>query len=63
MLVGAAQPFFQCTPSLLAANWFGESETTLAATLALNSNQLGIAFSVCGRCWSRENGRGSSFIF
>ena len=34
MLVGAAQPFFQCTPSLLAANWFGESETTLAATLA-----------------------------
>jgi hypothetical protein len=45
MLVGAAQPFFQCTPSLLAANWFGESETTLAATLALNSNQLGIALA------------------
>lgn len=45
MLVGAAQPFFQCTPSLLAANWFGASETTLAATLALNSNQLGIALA------------------
>lgn len=43
MLVGAAQPFFQCTPSLLAANWFGENETTFAATVALNANQLGIA--------------------
>lgn len=43
MLVGAAQPYFQCTPSLLAANWFGENETTLAATVALNANQLGIA--------------------
>mmetsp|Transcript_18311 Transcript_18311/g.57598 ORF Transcript_18311/g.57598 Transcript_18311/m.57598 type:complete len:697 (+) Transcript_18311:100-2190(+) len=45
MLVGAAQPFFQCTPSLLAANWFGENETTFAATVALNANQLGIAGS------------------
>lgn len=45
MLVGAAQPFFQCTPSLLAANWFGENETTFAATMALNANQLGIAGS------------------
>ena len=45
MLVGAAQPFFQCTPSLLAANWFGDGETTLAATVALNSNQLGIALA------------------
>ena len=26
MLVGAAQPFFQCTPSLLAANWFGNQK-------------------------------------
>ncbi|KAJ8601444.1 hypothetical protein CTAYLR_005944 [Chrysophaeum taylorii] len=43
MLVGAAQPFFQCTPSLLAANWFAENETTLACTVALNANQLGIA--------------------
>lgn len=45
MFVGAAQPFFQCTPSLLAANWFGENETTFAATVALNANQLGIAGS------------------
>ena len=43
MFVGAAQPLFQCTPSLLAANWFGENETTFAVTMALNANQLGIA--------------------
>lgn len=45
MFVGAAQPLFQCTPSLLAANWFGENETTFAVTMALNANQLGIAAS------------------
>ena len=34
VLVGAAQPFFQCTPALLAANWFGPDERTLATTIA-----------------------------
>ena len=41
--VGAAQPFFQCTPALLAAAWFGPNERTLATTLAINANQIGIA--------------------
>ena len=45
VLVGAAQPFFQCTPALLAANWFGPDERTLATTIALNANQVGIAVS------------------
>jgi FLVCR family feline leukemia virus subgroup C receptor-related protein len=43
ILVGIAQPFFQCTPALLAANWFGANERTLATTIALNANQFGIA--------------------
>ena len=30
VFVGAAQPFFQCTPALLAAEWFGPNERTLA---------------------------------
>lgn len=49
LCVGAAQPFFQCTPSLLAAEWFGPGERTLATTVAINANQIGIAFSyICG---------------
>jgi len=43
VFVGVAQPFFQCTPALLAANWFGSNERTLATTIALNANQFGIA--------------------
>eukprot|EP00640_Fibrocapsa_japonica_P001184 CAMPEP_0113940460 /NCGR_PEP_ID=MMETSP1339-20121228/6582_1 /TAXON_ID=94617 /ORGANISM="Fibrocapsa japonica" /LENGTH=418 /DNA_ID=CAMNT_0000944297 /DNA_START=44 /DNA_END=1300 /DNA_ORIENTATION=+ /assembly_acc=CAM_ASM_000762 len=45
VLVGIAQPFFQCTPAMLAANWFGANERTLATTIALNANQFGIAAS------------------
>eukprot|EP00638_Chattonella_subsalsa_P021854 CAMPEP_0117856090 /NCGR_PEP_ID=MMETSP0950-20121206/1039_1 /TAXON_ID=44440 /ORGANISM="Chattonella subsalsa, Strain CCMP2191" /LENGTH=372 /DNA_ID=CAMNT_0005705123 /DNA_START=200 /DNA_END=1321 /DNA_ORIENTATION=- len=45
VFVGIAQPFFQCTPALLAANWFGSNERTLATTIALNANQFGIAAS------------------
>lgn len=45
IFVGAAQPFFQCTPAMLAANWFGADERTLATTIAINANQLGIAMS------------------
>lgn len=45
MFVGAAQPFFQCTPAKLAANWFGPDERTVATTVAINANQIGIASS------------------
>jgi MFS family permease len=49
VFVGAAQPFFQCTPALLAATWFGPDERTLATTIAINANQIGIALSyICG---------------
>ena len=43
--VGFAQPLFQCTPSLLSASWFPEEERTLATSIALNSNQLGIGLA------------------
>mmetsp|Transcript_10994 Transcript_10994/g.18792 ORF Transcript_10994/g.18792 Transcript_10994/m.18792 type:complete len:702 (+) Transcript_10994:35-2140(+) len=41
-LVGFAQPLFQCTPALLSASWFPEEERTLATSIALNSNQIGV---------------------
>mmetsp|Transcript_62552 Transcript_62552/g.116309 ORF Transcript_62552/g.116309 Transcript_62552/m.116309 type:complete len:537 (-) Transcript_62552:114-1724(-) len=40
--VGAAQPFFQCTPTLLSAVWFAPDERILATAIAINSNQIGI---------------------
>jgi len=43
LMVGAAQPFFQCTPPLLSAKWFGKSERATATAVALNANQIGIA--------------------
>lgn len=43
ILVGMAQPFFQCTPPLLSATWFGSSERALATATAINFNQVGIA--------------------
>lgn len=43
VLVGAAQPFFQCTPPLLSATWFGADERALATAVAINFNQVGIA--------------------
>jgi MFS family permease len=43
VLVGAAQPFFQCTPPLLSATWFGSGERALATAIAINFNQVGIA--------------------
>jgi hypothetical protein len=45
LLVGLSQPLYQCTPALLSASWFPESERTLATGVALNSNQLGIGFA------------------
>jgi len=43
LLVGAAQPFFQCTPPLLSALWFASNERATATAVALNFNQIGIA--------------------
>jgi hypothetical protein len=45
LLVGAAQPFFRCSPALLSATWFGAQERTTATATALNFNQLGIALA------------------
>jgi len=43
LLVGAAQPFFQCTPPLLSAVWFASDERATSTAVALNFNQIGIA--------------------
>eukprot|EP00543_Licmophora_paradoxa_P011111 CAMPEP_0202478502 /NCGR_PEP_ID=MMETSP1360-20130828/94490_1 /ASSEMBLY_ACC=CAM_ASM_000848 /TAXON_ID=515479 /ORGANISM="Licmophora paradoxa, Strain CCMP2313" /LENGTH=381 /DNA_ID=CAMNT_0049105781 /DNA_START=303 /DNA_END=1448 /DNA_ORIENTATION=- len=43
VMVGAAQPFFQCTPPLLSAQWFGSDERATSTAVALNFNQIGIA--------------------
>jgi len=45
LLVGAAQPFFQCTPPLLSAQWFASNERATATAIALNFNQVGIAMA------------------
>jgi len=41
--VGAAQPFFQCTPPMLSATWFASDERATSTAIALNFNQIGIA--------------------
>lgn len=43
LMVGMAQPFFQCTPPLLSATWFASNERATATAIALNFNQMGIA--------------------
>jgi len=43
LLVGMAQPFFQCTPPLLSAQWFASNERATSSAVALNFNQVGIA--------------------
>jgi MFS family permease len=56
VLVGFAQPFFQCTPPLLSATWFPASERATATAVALNFNQIGIAtaFLVGGNMASHD---------
>ena len=44
-LVGLAQPLFHCTPSLLAASWFGPDERSMATAVSLNFNQVGVALA------------------
>jgi len=43
VMVGFSQPFFQCTPPLLSAKWFGSDERATSTAVALNFNQIGIA--------------------
>jgi len=58
VLVGAAQPFFQCTPPLLSAVWFAPQERATSTAVALNFNQIGIAtaFLVGGAMVTSVNG-------
>ena len=58
VLVGIAQPFFQCTPPLLSATWFGTEERALATAVAINFNQVGIgsAFLLGGSIAGAEAG-------
>ena len=56
ILVGVAQPFFQCTPPMLSATWFASDERATSTAVALNFNQIGIAtaFLVGGGMASRS---------
>lgn len=63
ILVGFAQPYFQCTPPMLSATWFASNERATATATALNFNQIGIAvaFLVGGSMASNEVGIHSYF--
>jgi len=58
VLVGFAQPYFQCTPPMLSATWFASNERATATATALNFNQIGIAvaFLVGGSMAKNEVG-------
>ena len=61
--VGAAQPFFQCTPPLLSATWFAPQERATSTAVALNFNQIGIAiaFLIGGGMATTRDGMGEYF--
>lgn len=63
LMVGAAQPFFQCTPPLLSAQWFASDERATSTAVALNFNQIGIAtaFLVGGAMATTVKGMESYF--
>lgn len=63
IMVGAAQPFFQCTPPLLSATWFGSDERATSTAIALNFNQIGIAtaFLVGGEMATSSDGLAAYF--
>jgi len=63
LMVGAAQPFFQCTPPLLSAQWFACNERATSTAIALNFNQIGIAtaFLVGGKMANTTSGLKSYF--
>jgi MFS family permease len=54
-IVGTGHPFFQCCCSTLSANWFPAQERTLATTVGLNSNQVGIACAYLFGSWFIDN--------
>eukprot|EP00559_Dactyliosolen_fragilissimus_P008450 CAMPEP_0184865682 /NCGR_PEP_ID=MMETSP0580-20130426/18793_1 /TAXON_ID=1118495 /ORGANISM="Dactyliosolen fragilissimus" /LENGTH=618 /DNA_ID=CAMNT_0027364975 /DNA_START=160 /DNA_END=2016 /DNA_ORIENTATION=+ len=63
ILVGAAQPFFQCTPPMLSATWFASDERATSTAVALNFNQIGIAtaFLVGGSMGTNVDGLATYF--
>lgn len=63
VLVGAAQPFFQCTPPMLSATWFASNERATSTAVALNFNQIGIAtaFLIGGGMATSTEGLGQYF--
>lgn len=58
VMVGFAQPYFQCTPPMLSATWFASNERATATATALNFNQIGIAvaFLIGGHMAKNEVG-------
>ncbi|KAL3792469.1 hypothetical protein ACHAW5_005584 [Stephanodiscus triporus] len=58
VLVGLAQPFFQCTPPLLSATWFASDERATSSAVALNFNQVGIAAALVVGGKMVDNGGG-----
>ena len=63
VLVGAAQPFFQCTPTLLSSRWFGKDERALSTSIAINANQIGIAVALPRRRIDGTNQRRFKWVF
>jgi len=65
VMVGLAQPFFQCTPPALSATWFPADERATSTAIALNMNQIGIgiAFLVGGVMATSPNGLGHYFTY
>ncbi len=63
IMVGASQPFFQCTPPLLSATWFASDERATSTAIALNFNQIGIAtaFLVGGEMATSTEGLANYF--
>ena len=64
VLVGAAQPFFQCTPPMLSATWFASDERATSTAVALNFNQIGIATAfLVGGSMAAESATGLASYF
>ncbi|KAI2504937.1 major facilitator superfamily-like protein [Fragilaria crotonensis] len=64
LLVGAAQPFFQCTPPLLSAQWFAADERATSTAVALNFNQIGIATAfLVGGAMATDPGRTRTILW
>eukprot|EP00741_Cyanophora_paradoxa_P021634 tig00000241_g20881.t1 len=44
-IASVGQPFFVNSPPLVAANWFGDHERTIATTIGVDANVLGVALA------------------